>query len=62
MSRFVKTPPSTRTELLSFTGVKKNGIEPDDIKLSTKISGEVSSSKITNSPVFKSTDYMAILL
>jgi len=52
----VKTPPSTRTELLSFTGVKKNGIDPDEIKLSTIISGDVSSSNITNSPVFKSTD------
>lgn len=52
----MKTPPSTRTELLSFTGVKKNGIDPDEIKLSTIISGDVSSSNITNSPVFKSTD------
>lgn len=56
ISRFVKTPPSTNTELFSFTGVKKKGIEPDDIKESTIISGEVSSSKIINSPVFKSTD------
>jgi hypothetical protein len=42
--------------LLSLTGVKKKGIDPEDIKESTIISGEVSSSKIINSPVFKSTD------
>ena len=56
ISRLVKTPPSTNTELFSLTGVKKKGIEPDDIKESTIISGDVSSSKIINSPVFKSTD------
>jgi hypothetical protein len=52
----LKTPTSTRTELLSFTGVKKNVIDPDEIKLSSIISGDVTSSNITNSPVFKSTD------
>ena len=55
-SRFVKVPPSTNTWWSILTTGKITGMEADDKMASLVYSVGVVSSKITISPVFKSTD------